>query len=473
MLFKRLAKLQITKDFLGMSFIGIFSRFLSAFALIILIRYISIEDFGKFSILKTTLNHSVVFLLAGIGQTLVKFSLGWKIRYKYHYQILVDSLLRRLFFSIATILIVVIIFSSKISLVLLDDNSLWWLIIVMTAALLPLTIVGFTSFVCIGSKSYDKYNFNIFQNSLAQSSAIFLGLLSGSWQVIITLVVISSFISGFLSYKILKKLNISISSFVNFRRSKSRISSHKIALKITNTLFLGTFAVPLSFILMNIILLNKSSHYELGFFTAAYSLINLLVIFQKSFNNILVGKLLDRVDKYDIYNNVYHSLMFGILIFTIPIMFPELFSIFLGKKYEDNLFFFYISTLSMISFLFLFSDSLTRIFLKESMVYINLMFNFIWISLSLLLFISQDDILWRTTSILFSLIIALMLILIPIYKNSIIDIRFIFLVFLIILISISSDFFISYASLLTKIIYLFIKFSLLILIFLKVRVLKY
>ena len=125
------------------------------------------------------------------------------------------------------------------------------------------------------------------------------------------------------------------------------------------------------------------------------------------------------------------------------------------------------------SFLFLFSDSLTRIFLKESMVYINLMFNFIWISLSLLLFISQDDILWRTTSILFSLIIALMLILIPIYKNSIIDIRFIFLVFLIILISISSDFFISYASLLTKIIYLFIKFSLLILIFLKVRVLKY
>ncbi len=127
----------------------------------------------------------------------------------------------------------------------------------------------------------------------------------------------------------------------------------------------------------------------------------------------------------------------------------------------------------MISFLFLFSDSLTRIFLKESMVYINLMFNFIWISLSLLLFISQDDILWRTTSILFSLIIALMLILIPIYKNSIIDIRFIFLVFLIILISISSDFFISYASLLTKIIYLFIKFSLLILIFLKVRVLKY
>ena len=63
MLFKRLSKLQITKDFLGMSFIGIFSRFLSAFALIILIRYISIEDFGKFSILKTTLNHSVVFLL--------------------------------------------------------------------------------------------------------------------------------------------------------------------------------------------------------------------------------------------------------------------------------------------------------------------------------------------------------------------------------------------------------------------------
>ena len=102
MLFKRLSKLQITKDFLGMSFIGIFSRFLSAFALIILIRYISIEDFGKFSILKTTLNHSVVFLLAGIGQTLVKFSLGWKKRYKYHYQILVDSLLRRLFFSIAT-----------------------------------------------------------------------------------------------------------------------------------------------------------------------------------------------------------------------------------------------------------------------------------------------------------------------------------------------------------------------------------
>ena len=154
-------------------------------------------------------------------------------------------------------------------------------------------------------------------------------------------------------------------------------------------------------------------------------------------------------------------------------MFPELFSILLGKKYEDNLFFFYISSLSMISFLLLFYDSLTRIFLKDSMVYINLMFNFIWISLSLLLFIYQDDILWRTISILYSLIIAVLLIFIPIYRNNIIDIRFVFIVFLIILISISADFFISYALLLTKIIYLFIKFSLLILIFVRFRVLKY
>lgn len=318
-----------------MTFGTLISRGLFALASIVLARILTVDEFGEFGMVKSTIDNFLIFASMGIGLTTTKYISELKDNDKKAASSVLGASISIVLILSSLIALLISVFSEKIASDILGNTNLQIPLIIGSFTLIFIALNGTQMGALLGFQAYKKNSTsNIFQGLF-----LFLGLIIGGYlggvkgALIGNLIAIAmvSIVLQILLRKESKKQEIGL-NLENWKYNVKKI--YKFAIPAS----LSTIIVAPTIWFLNTLLVNQPNGYkELGLYSAVIIFSTAIQMFNGAISSVLLPMFLskseEKTPKKEFFN-YFGSWIISIAIAFPILLFPELVSFILGDKYR-------------------------------------------------------------------------------------------------------------------------------------------
>lgn len=318
-----------------MTFGTLVSRGLFALASIVLARILTVDEFGEFGMVKSTIDNFLIFASMGIGLTTTKYISELKDNDKKAASSVLGASISIVLILSSLIALLISVFSEKIASDILGNTNLQIPLIIGSFTLIFIALNGTQMGALLGFQAYKKNSTsNIFQGLF-----LFLGLIIGGYlggvkgALIGNLIAIAmvSIVLQILLRKESKKQEIGL-NLENWKYNVKKI--YKFAIPAS----LSTIIVAPTIWFLNTLLVNQPNGYkELGLYSAVIIFSTAIQMFNGAISSVLLPMFLskseEKTPKKEFFN-YFGSWIISIAIAFPILLFPELVSFILGDKYQ-------------------------------------------------------------------------------------------------------------------------------------------
>lgn len=320
-----------------MTFGTLISRGLFALASIVLARILTVDEFGEFGMVKSTIDNFLIFASMGIGLTTTKYISELKDNDKKAASSVLGASISIVLILSTLIALLISVFSEKIASDILGNTNLQIPLIIGSFTLIFIALNGTQMGALLGFQAYKKNSTsNIFQGLF-----LFLGLIIGGY------------LGGVKGALIGNLIAIAMVSIVLQILLRQESKMQEIGLNLENWKYnvkkIYKFAIPasLSTIIvaptiwfLNTLLVNQPNGYkELGLYSAVIIFSTAIQMFNGAISSVLLPMFLSKSEEKTPnkeFFNYFGSWIISIIIALPLIVFPELVSLVLGSKYETD-----------------------------------------------------------------------------------------------------------------------------------------
>jgi len=318
-----------------MTFGSLMSRGLFSLASIVLARILTVSEFGEFGMIKSTIDNFLIFASLGIGLTTTKYISELKDDHKQEASSMLGASLSLVVLLSSAVAVIIMLFSGPISGTFLNNQDLQIPLIIGGGTLIFISLNGTQMGALLGFQAYRKNS----TANILQGLFLFLGLVIGGYLGGVKGALLGNLIAIFLVSIALQKLvrdeskkqSISV-SFKEWKASVRKI--YKFAIPAS----LSTIIVAPTIWVLNTMLVNQPNGYkELGLYSAVIIFSTAIQMFNGAIGNVLLPIFLSKSEgkspKKEFFN-YFGSWIISIMIAIPLILFPEVTSLILGKKFS-------------------------------------------------------------------------------------------------------------------------------------------
>ncbi|MDC8099700.1 oligosaccharide flippase family protein [Chryseobacterium rhizosphaerae] len=318
-----------------MTFGSLMSRGLFSLASIVLARILTVSEYGEFGMIKSTIDNFLIFASLGIGLTATKYISELKDEDKSEASSMLGASLSLVVALSSIVALIIVLLSGFIATHFLNNQHLQVPLMIGGFTLIFISLNGTQMGALLGFQAYKKNS----TANILQGLFLFLGLVIGGYFGGVTGALLGNLIGIFLVSAVLQKLlgdeskNQQVTvSFKNWKKSVKKI--YKFAIPAS----LSTIIVAPTIWFLNTLLVNQPNGYkELGLYSAVIIFSTAIQMFNGAISNVLLPMFLSKSEsktpKKEFFN-YFGSWIISIIISIPFILFPEIASAILGKKFD-------------------------------------------------------------------------------------------------------------------------------------------
>jgi len=391
-------------------FVGVLiSKIFDLTSLFFVARYLPVEDFGKLSIIKSSVQTFVIFTTASLGLTATKYMAKLFPQDKEKTSIVL-SFLRLIIPILGFVLsLIIFFFSDIIAQYLFNDLSLVTATKLMAVAFFFSSLNAFQKGVLAGFEEFKIISIlSIASGSLNGVLMIFSAYhygLTGTFFVI----AINSFfiwlISIYFTNRSISKRQIEF-KLGRFNYIKS------ILFSFTIPSFMSGLLVTPTIWYCNLLLIGISDGYvEMALYTAAYNLALLTITINSVIGKVFYPIVMKSFNKNNIFIdkiNLILPFMLGVAINTPLIIFPEVMGFAYGVKYNNHHAYLTLVLILNFTIIMAFKDGIARNFAAANLMWFSFFSNLMWASMAIISmnFLKDEGSIGRALSFLLAYIIS-------------------------------------------------------------------
>ncbi len=320
-----------------MTFGTLISRGLLTLASIVLARILTVNEYGEFGMIKSTIDNFLIFASLGIGLTTTKYVSELKDHDKAGTSSILGASLSLVILLSTFVALLIALFSGIISADLLNNKGLQLPLVIGSFTLMFVALNGTQMGALLGFQAYKK---NAVSN-LLQGLFLFSGLIIGGYYGSVSGALLGNLIAIFLVSIVLQKLLRNEGKIhqvsANLKNWKQNVKTiYKFAIPAS----LSTLIVAPTIWVLNTMLVNQQDGYgELGLYTAVIIFSTAIQMFNGSISNVLLpiflSKSEEKTPKKEFFNYFGGWIISICLAFPL-LLFPEIVSAILGGKYGEE-----------------------------------------------------------------------------------------------------------------------------------------
>ncbi len=320
-----------------MTFGSLMSRGLFSLASIVLARILTVSEFGEFGMIKSTIDNFLIFASLGIGLTTTKYMSELKDNNKEEASSMLGASFSLVVLLSSAVALIIILFSGLISDNFLNNENLQIPLIIGGGTLIFISLNGTQMGALLGFQAYRKNS----TANILQGLFLFIGLVTGGYLGGVKGALLGNLIAIFLVSIALQKLVRDESKkqliSVSFKEWKTSVKKiYKFAIPAS----LSTIIVAPTIWILNTMLVNQPNGYkELGLYSAVIIFSTAIQMFNGAIGNVLLPIFLSKSEgkspKKEFFN-YFGSWIISIMIAIPLILFPEVTSLILGKKFSTE-----------------------------------------------------------------------------------------------------------------------------------------
>lgn len=335
-IFKHPFVMKIINGFSWVAGGNILSKVLISLGYILIAKILSVEEYGEFGILKSTIDNFLIFTTMGISFTSTKYIAELKNEHKDDAGSILGASLLVVSILGAIICLAIILLAEPISINILKAPHLKNLLIYVSIILLFTSIVGVQQGALIGLQSFKALSISY----IAQGILIFGGIVAGAYIYKTTGVIVGYLIAFgllffitqyFLNRELVKNgINISLN---NFKSSFKTIYLFAIPASLATVI-----AAPTNWYLNASLAGQPNGYYEMGLFSATVIFSMGLRNLNTSLGSVLLPIFLSDNSKSKKKEFVNYFLIWIVsIVVSLPfLIYPEIIQLILGDKYPSE-----------------------------------------------------------------------------------------------------------------------------------------
>ena len=369
---------KITFGILWTLFGTILSRAFNLIAFLLLARLLSIEDYGRFGLIRSFVLTMTTLGIASFGITATRFIAKYLNKDKNRVERII-SLSRKVVLYFSTfILFFLLLFANKIAEIYFNDIELSNDIRISSIAIFFMSLNGLQLGILSGLERFKEISIiNIFNGIIFLPLILILGYYYGLTGAVISLVINSFFIwqmSFFYTKRAIKENDINYIS-VKIHQEK------KAVLNFTIPSFLSGLMLSPIIMIANIILANSpDGYFELGIYNAAYnySIISITIVI--SIGQVLYPYAIKLSGENKIFDffNINLPWFIGIIINVPLILFSDILGFTFGKEYLDTNISNVIAVVILFTLIIIYRQAIARNYAVKDLMWLAVIDNAIW-----------------------------------------------------------------------------------------------
>lgn len=315
---------------------SILSRGLLSLASLLLARMLTISEFGEFGMIKSTIDNFLIFASLGVGLTTTKYVSEFKDQQKSKAGSLLGASISLVLILSTIVAIIILSFSGIVAIKFLNNPGLQTPLIIGGFTLVFIALNGTQTGALLGLQAF-KINS---VSNIIQGSLIFLGLCIGGYMAGVKGALVGNLVGLVIASVVFQSM---LSKEAGKQAVKVDIRNWK-----TNIKLIASFAIPASLStiiiapaiwLQNVMLVNeKNGFHALGIYSGIIIFSTAIQMFNGAIGNVLLPIFLSKSEEKSAkkeFFNYFGSWIISIVLALPFIVFPELVTIVLGKKFDN------------------------------------------------------------------------------------------------------------------------------------------
>jgi len=398
---------KITFGILWTLFGTILSRVFNLIAFLLLARLLSVEDYGRFGLIRSFVLTMTTLGIASFGITSTRFIAKYLNQDKDKVERII-SISRKVVLNLSIIIFIsVLLFADNIADIYFNDIQLSADIRIISLAIFFMSLNGLQLGILSGLERFKEISIiNIVNGLIFLPLILILGYYYGLTGAIISLVINSFFLwlmSFFYTKKAIKEYDI---KYVPVKILEER----QAILNFTIPSFLSGLMLSPIIMVANIILANShNGYFELGIYNAAYnySIISITIVI--SIGQVLYPYAMKLSGENKIFDffNINLPWFIGIIINIPLLLFSDFLAFTFGKEYSDTNISQVIAVVILFTLIIIYRQAIARNYAVKNLMWLAVVDNAIWGILALLFsyYFVEYGAIGRAYSFLFAYII--------------------------------------------------------------------
>lgn len=378
--FKSELQLKIAKGVVW-SFLGTFiSKGFVLLAFMIIARFFPVQDYGKVGIIKSFISTFTLFSLGSFGVTATKYLAIYREDNKIKASEILSLTRLSVLISAIFILLVVLMFSGFVSESILGDSNLVPEVKISSIAIFFASLNGFQLGALSGLERFKLISIiNIINGLLSLPVIILLAYYFGVFGVVSGLAIVNFFLwltSAIFLQKEVKKENIHFT--LNNFKANLTILKHFSLPSFLSSLMLSPVILTCNSLLVNN---SKDGFAQMGYYDAAYNFSFVVITLNMVIGQVFYPysmKLFGKENKKFEYFNIILPWAIGVFIGIPVLLFPDLFSMLFGLKYNNTTMHITITFVVIFTMIISQRQGIARNFAAANYMWWSLFGNFVW-----------------------------------------------------------------------------------------------
>ncbi|QIE58262.1 oligosaccharide flippase family protein [Rasiella rasia] len=383
---------KVVKGTFWLTFGSVMAKGLTALAYLVLARILTVNAYGEYGMVKSTIDNFLIFATMGVGLTATKYISELKDENKQKASSILGASIVAVTLLSSVVFLVLILFSNSLATSVLGNEALRLPLILAGGVLLFISVNGVVGGALLGLQSYRSMSvINSVQGVLLFVFLCLGGYFYGMVGAVagnLVAMILMCLISWYILRSTLKEIGMKI-SLKNLKESLRSI--YKFAIPAS----LGMLVVAPTIWILNTMLVNTPDGYtQLGVYTAVLIFSLAIRTVNGSLSNallpIFLSKDMEITPKKEFFN--YHGAWILCLLISIPfIIFPEIATYILGAKYPEQDVILILELSIITTFLISFKQGIHRDLIKKNRMWLSVLSTGIFASTAIIVFLLLKD----------------------------------------------------------------------------------
>lgn len=326
---------QIIKGTFWLSLGTLFSRGLLALSAIVLVRILSVSQYGEYGMVKSTIDNFLIFASMGVGLTTTKYISELKSSDPEGASSILGAATIMVTGLSLVVFLILTFCSGYITTNILENPNLQVPLITGSLVLVFVALNGIQTGALLGLQSYRSAS----TASILQGILIFTGLCVGGYLYGVTGAIAGNLIATVILAIFIHRLIQKEAAHFNIRFSfKNWRAKCKVIYKFAIPASLSTMIVAPAIWVLNTMLVKEPGGYaQLGLYNAAFIFCSAIQMLNSSLNNVLLPILLSKDEQLTPqkeYFNYFGTWIVSFILAIPVIIFPNIAQFVLGDKYN-------------------------------------------------------------------------------------------------------------------------------------------